>query len=243
MALGKPTLAVVLIVGALLSVMVAQGQSEASPGTLRGFDSCAELHEHAKHLLVAEPRARPWTPTPGVDEAAFEDDAVEEEQAEAAEDGDSSVAADAPADLGEVSVTGTNIQERGVDESDIIKTDGRYIYLLTSDALLITEIVDGGPVQEVGSVEFINAGRSRDLIIGEGKAVVARLVEPLLGNFNTHPRGAGGEVWIARYRRPQSEVIEIDIGDPAAPDVLRTLSLERDSQVRPLVCWTALGRA
>ena len=53
-----------------------------------------------------------------------------------------------PVDEGEVSETGTNIQERGVDESDIIKTDGTHFYILRPQSLLIAEISEDGPLVE-----------------------------------------------------------------------------------------------
>jgi len=110
---------------ALLGVAVvatqhlALAQSTASPA-LRGFNDCDELHDHYVRLAVASAKEEHEI----LEEAEEEEAAVEED----AMADDSGVGGDAelpntgtgPVDEGEVSETGTNIQERGVDEPDII---------------------------------------------------------------------------------------------------------------------------
>jgi len=56
------------------------------------------------------------------------------DEAPALEDAETDVAA---ADGEEVDYSETNIQEEGVDEADIVKTDGRYLYQLTEDSEFI----------------------------------------------------------------------------------------------------------
>lgn len=46
----------------------------------------------------------------------------------------------------------TNLQTKGVDESDIIKTDGRYIYTVTGAMLKITDTT-GGELKEAGAID------------------------------------------------------------------------------------------
>ncbi|HHT17095.1 MAG TPA: hypothetical protein GXZ77_05200 [Papillibacter sp.] len=41
----------------------------------------------------------------------------------------------------------TNVQVEGIDEGDIVKTDGRYIYVLRNDELVILEALGGKPVK------------------------------------------------------------------------------------------------
>ena len=43
----------------------------------------------------------------------------------------------------------TNVQVAGVDEADIVKTDGRYIYFLANDELIIADTNDNGNIVEV----------------------------------------------------------------------------------------------
>ena len=51
----------------------------------------------------------------------------------------------------------TNIQVKGVDEPDIVKNDGRYIYTVTGESVTI---VDAFPAVEMNVVEEIDVGRS-----------------------------------------------------------------------------------
>ncbi len=115
----------------------ALAQSSDS-GSLRGFTGCGDLHEHYVKLAVASAQEEQYIeeeaaddefdtdlPQTGGDGDAMADDSDGFEREEAAEEESS-----APSDEGEVSETGTNVQERGVDESDIIKTDGTHFYIL-----------------------------------------------------------------------------------------------------------------
>lgn len=46
----------------------------------------------------------------------------------------------------------TNLMTEGVDESDIVKTDGSYIYMVTGDSVTITDIRSGQP-KEIAAVK------------------------------------------------------------------------------------------
>lgn len=46
--------------------------------------------------------------------------------------------------------TGTNLQEAGVDESDLVKTDGEYLYIASDDVLNIVRTAD--PMSIVGTI-------------------------------------------------------------------------------------------
>ncbi|MDE0187636.1 MAG: beta-propeller domain-containing protein, partial [bacterium] len=71
------------------------------------------------------------------------DDAVAEEAMAAAE---ADAAAATTSSQSAPSFTGTNVQVAGVDEADVVKTDGFYIYSLLDDRsrLRIVEVKDGG---------------------------------------------------------------------------------------------------
>lgn len=54
---------------------------------------------------------------------------------------------------GEKSYSKTNVQTEGVDESDIIKTDGSYIYTVTGNRVIITDIREGA-LKEAGEIQL-----------------------------------------------------------------------------------------
>lgn len=57
----------------------------------------------------------------------------------------------------------TNLQTEGVDESDIIKTDGSYIYVVTGDVVKIVDI-QGGTMEEAGEIN-VALGSAADRVV------------------------------------------------------------------------------
>ena len=96
------------------------GSAEARP--LRGFSSCGNLLNYYQEQARRSQNDGPYYGIEVQEAAETEAQAATTEEAVADDS-----AASAPADQGEISETGTNVQERGVDESDIIKTDGAYL--------------------------------------------------------------------------------------------------------------------
>ena len=66
----------------------------------------------------------------------------------------------------------TNTQVKGVDEADIVKTDGRYIYYLSNKKLTITS-VDGSNLERTSSIEFNDEHyRPMELFVRENKLIL-----------------------------------------------------------------------
>lgn len=68
-----------------------------------------------------------------------------------------------PGDASESNYSKTNLQTAGVDESDIIKTDGSYIYTVNEDTIYITD-VRGGEMKAAGEIA-LTRNNSSDRII------------------------------------------------------------------------------
>jgi inhibitor of cysteine peptidase len=66
--------------------------------------------------------------------------------------------------------SGTNNQEDGVDEADILKTDGRYIYTISRRTFSITRSFPLAQIELLHSATFSNAFYPRGLFI-EGNFV------------------------------------------------------------------------
>ena len=233
-----------LAIAPVLTIAVLATQHVAvanTTETIRSFSSCGALHEHYVKLAVdIAVQEQDEEEEDFVVEDSFEDltdfpapqvgpnDAVAVEGVEVAQ----AVGEATAADEGEISETGTNVQERGVDESDIIKTDGAYFYILRPQSLLIAEISEDGPLSEVGRIQFTELGRRQELLIGGGKAVVVRQLDDVEATIqiDTAVRDRQGEGFVEpktpfTYRRPQSEVLEIDTSDATSPSLLRELNL------------------
>ncbi|MEZ5247586.1 MAG: beta-propeller domain-containing protein [Acidimicrobiales bacterium] len=152
---------------------------------LSGFDSCDTLLDHLRS--EGAERVGPW----GFDDGwyggwwpvdgpvAMADDMA---GANAVDDSDGSVSAEAApattvpaqggdgADLTEgVDFSGTNIQESGVDEADVVKTDGERVYIVANNELVIVDVATRAVV---GTVVVPQGDRAELFIDGDNLLLV-----------------------------------------------------------------------
>ncbi len=236
---AAPIVAVAVVAAQLLVFPAA-----ATATGVRGFSSCDELHEHYVTLALAAAQGdyyEDWE-----EEEAFVDEAMDEAMADGDDSGASTSSGErAPSaelaiteeaavdDEGSVSETGTNIQERGVDESDIIKTDGEHVYILRPQSLLIAEVSADGPLTAVGRIDFSKYAHRQELLISAGKAVVVRQLSGVSDVIVLEDEAEAAATTdlieprfpLERYRE-QSEVLEIDVQTADSPRLLRQLSLD-----------------
>ena len=66
----------------------------------------------------------------------------------------------------------TNIQVENVDEADIVKTDGDYIYSISEDNVIITDVKDPKQPKVVATIKPENEDIPEDIIIYKDKLVV-----------------------------------------------------------------------
>ena len=150
------------------------------------------------------------------DERDVQEEQEEEEQAEgdafpASGGSDESAEAAAPQDLGDRSQTGTNIQVAGVDESDLVKTNGSEIFIVTEDALFVATLTDAVP-ELAATLVFESASD-----LPRAKPHETLLAGDKLFVFRTVRYGAEG------FKQGGTQVLEIDVSVPSAPRLLRTL--------------------
>lgn len=90
-------------------------------------------------------------------------------------DGDGADLSAAPSPGGDDSYSGTTTQEAGVDEADVVKTDGTYFYMLDSNyggEGSVLRIVRANPADQMGVVsETTIEGYGRDIYLHDGKLV------------------------------------------------------------------------
>ncbi len=117
------------------------------------------------------------------------------------------------------SFTTTNIQEIGVDESDVIKSDGTYFYVAKDRSLRIVRATPEDQMAEVGQLEVETTIDSMYLF---GSKLI------LLGQAYEYGSSGDAEirVWPPYYRGSSLTVYEVDISDPASPAVTRQLDLD-----------------
>lgn len=145
---------------------------------LSGFDGCDALLDHLR--TEGADRVGPWGFNDGwyggfwpVDGAISDVAALEAPEEEGAD-----FAADAPiaAQGGEssgltegVDFSGTNVQETGVDEADVVKTDGERIYIVANGELVVVDVASRSVV---GSVLVPDGDRAELFIDGDDVLLV-----------------------------------------------------------------------
>ncbi len=178
-----------------------------SPSALVEFDTCDAFIGHVK--AEALERVGPYGLTGGPEMVAM---AME---AEAAAIADSSVST--PSTPGVVYST-TNIQEVGVDEPDVVKTDGDRILVLESRVLYYIDLSTGYPVL-AGSFNPWSL-ESRESSYWRGSNVWS---EDMFVSGDTALLLARGFGWGAGE---YTQVLQVDISDPENLTVVRALTVE-----------------
>ncbi len=125
--------------------------------------------------------------------------------------------------------SGTNVQEAGVDEPDIVTTDGRRLYSLTQDTLRVVDVTGIRP-QALGSLDMSEIGPTgmllvdgRLLVLGQAEADPVPMPMPAAA-----PGGQIAEITpvIAPARPPSSVVAEVDVTDPARMRVTTSVRVD-----------------
>lgn len=114
----------------------------------------------------------------------------------------------------------TNVQVEGVDEADIIKTDGDHIYALSYNTLYIIKAYPGEKAEVLSKIEF--KSRPQDLFINGQNLVV-------FGSDNeVYPMARGGMEIMPSFRRynPYTFLKVFDLSDKKNPKEVRDLDFE-----------------
>jgi hypothetical protein len=119
--------------------------------------------------------------------------------------------------------TGTNLQEAGVDEPDIAKTDGRLVVSVDGGSLRIMDVSTDSP-RSRGSLDLTNLGLSPSELLLDGDRV---LVIGTTTRDTTRYGGHEGDVYMddarsSSYRGDSAALGLVDLRDPDKPRLLAT---------------------
>jgi len=110
----------------------------------------------------------------------------------------------------------TNVQVKGVDEADIVKTDGNYLYILSNQNLFIAKSFPAEEAEVLAKIAF--DGYPQDLYLSDGKLVVFGsekgddIIVPFARSFHYNPGNTFFKIF--------------DVESPKAPKVLKEYSFE-----------------
>lgn len=113
----------------------------------------------------------------------------------------------------------TNIQVEGIDESDVSKTDGSYIYSLSEQNVIITRALPADKLAIVSTIKLDS--RPQELYVHGDKLIVF--------GFSNQAVSISSAKIAAPYLLPQSSftfIAAYDISDRSAPRLVRRLELE-----------------
>lgn len=116
----------------------------------------------------------------------------------------------------------TNTQEKDVDEGDIIKTDGSYLYIANADNKSISIVdVTGKKMAETSQIDLNDNEVVREIYINGDKLVVVGHLQP---EDNTEKKVAYGTYDCVVYIANDTFVKVYDISDKKAPKLVNEYS-------------------
>jgi uncharacterized secreted protein with C-terminal beta-propeller domain len=117
----------------------------------------------------------------------------------------------------------TNVQEAAVDEPDVVKTDGKRIVTVSDNQLRVVDVTDPAAPKLVSSLPLEQGFDHRLLLRGDRVLVLSTSFGPIAVDT---PPGVVRPASVALSGRATTLLSEVDISDPAAPKVARTMTLD-----------------
>jgi uncharacterized secreted protein with C-terminal beta-propeller domain len=124
----------------------------------------------------------------------------------------------ASAPVAGVDYSGTNVQEEGVDEPDLVKTDGSTLFVVANGRINAVDVSERQP-RLLDALKLENAW-SAQLLLHKSRLLV------LTQGGWIMPMLPGAARLIAPYQPSASVVTEIDVSNPKSLRVVRTLTLD-----------------
>jgi hypothetical protein len=117
----------------------------------------------------------------------------------------------------------TNVQEAGVDEPDVVKTDGELIYAISNSTLYVVDVT-GEPT--IADKLWLENGWGEILLAGDRIIVLSSQYGGGVPDIGFPGRGIAAPTDDYYYSSPVSVLTEIGVSDPTDIAVVRTLYLD-----------------
>ncbi|MFA5890538.1 MAG: beta-propeller domain-containing protein [Actinomycetota bacterium] len=188
--------------------------AKASAVSLQRFSRCADLEAHLRR--AAQKLVGPW----GMEEGEGSGLMWRSAPMDFAVLGDSLLSAPAAMSAGAPSggrdFSVTNVQEAGVDEPDLVKTDGDRIFVIAQGQFHYVDVRSGRP-RLAGTMD-LPEGDGQELLLAGDRVLV--LSTEWAGQKPREPRAFKG------WRGLRTAIAVIDVSDPVAMRVVSTLHVE-----------------
>ena len=107
----------------------------------------------------------------------------------------------------------TNIQVENVDEADITKTDGNYIYSISENKVIITSVINPEEIEIVATINLNSGSIPEDLILYKDKLVIIAT------------KNVNGTSWSYGYDNTNTDVKVFDITVKEKPNLVKSYEL------------------
>ncbi|HWT93455.1 MAG TPA: beta-propeller domain-containing protein [Solirubrobacteraceae bacterium] len=213
---------------------LAQAPAAADAAKLVRFDSCTQLTRYAHEQLVrtggtsgvpyrgdvavAQPLQPPVfvggdarTTGPQPPQPALASPVAQEESAAGS--------------AGDTSFSTTNVQEAGVDEADLVKTDGKRLYVVSDAVLRVFDVADPtAPPRQIAKLALPGGGHQ--LLLRGTKLLVLATGQDGPGLPDPRPSAPASSEIAPAPTQAKVLLTEVDVTDPAKPQVARTMELQ-----------------
>jgi len=122
---------------------------------------------------------------------------------------------------GENSYSTTNLQEEGVDESDVVKSDGEFFYIARGQTV---RVVRATPVEQMEEVGRVDVGVDVDSLYLRGSTVLALGQKYDVGTWG--PGGPEIMIWPPFYMDASVAIVQVDVSEPDDPQVVGSIELD-----------------
>jgi len=120
-------------------------------------------------------------------------------------------------------VSSTNVQVQGIDEADIVKTDGEYIYQVVDGRVNIISTKSAEKMEHIASIQFQQTFSPSQLFLDKGQLLIIGY------SYNYETNSAGKKIAADSLYAPMNEMtsaLVYDVKDPTKPTLEREISLE-----------------
>jgi len=235
------------LVGSGCDVLFPQGDGsniETPPAVsklLRSFDSEAELNEYVGSQFGRSNDRQTLVGDDALPPGMVDEDQVAEPSGPTGGNGE---AADGGSNFdsaaGDDDFSGTTTQEEGVDEADVVKTDGEFFYVISNNKLRIIRAQPVDQIALLGEVEL--EGYGRELYLRDGRVIAltekygvylygpeiavdgGAAIDP--ARAQRTPIGDGEDIAPPEFEKPETIVTVVNVSQPSNPQVITKTSFE-----------------
>lgn len=125
-------------------------------------------------------------------------------------------------DEGGAAFSGTNVQVAGVDEADVVKTDGEYLYFVQDDAVLIIKAYPETDLAVTAKISFDSGFRPQEVFVEAGYLAVLGTAWNAGGGALDNKTGLAMPVW----QSSTVKALVYDLSDKTKPALVRQVQVD-----------------